>query len=161
MPSGTTAKKQVGSAATTAAAGSSGGDDATACAPTAGSGAITAYAACVSSGTVTVQARFNTSESFYHAFFNTDGNTATGYQLPSPSPSALGADYMIENGVLYRSESTSWKWKAVANNPTVTAGGSKYTWKLPLSGLGSPTGTQRMEFNAGTHYTPVITFSPN
>lgn len=136
------------------------GDDATACARTTGSGAITGYSACASSGTLTLKASFNTSESFYHAFFNTDGDTATGYQLPNPSPSALGADYMIENGVLYRSRSTSWKWTAVTPNPAGTVSGSKYTWTLPLSGIGSPTGTQRVEFNAGTHYTPVITFSP-
>lgn len=138
----------------------SGSDDATACARTTGSGAITGYSACASSGTVTLKASFNTSESFYHAFFNTDGDTATGYQLPYPSPSALGADYMIENGVLYRSRSTSWKWTAVTPNPTDTVSGSKYTWTLPLSRIGSPTGTQLVEFNAGTHYTPVIAFSP-
>jgi hypothetical protein len=142
-------------------AGSSGNDDDTVCASTTGSGAITVYSACASSGTVTLKASFNTSESFYHAFFNTDGDAATGYQLPYPSPSALGADYMIENGVLYRSTSTSWKWTAVAPNPTNTVSGSKYTWTLPLSKIGSPTGTQRVQFNAGTDYTPVITFSPN
>lgn len=139
----------------------SGSDDGTTCARTTGSGAITGYSACASSGTVTLKASFNTSESFYHAFFNTDGNTATGYQLPYPSPSALGADYMIENGVLYRSRSTSWKWTAVTPNPTNTVSGSKYTWTLPLSKIGSPTRTQQVEFNAGTDYTPVITFSPN
>jgi hypothetical protein len=149
-------KDSTGEAGTTG----SGSDDATACARTPGSGAITGYSACASSGTVTLKASFNTSESFYHAFFNTDGDTATGYQLPYPSPSALGADYMIENGVLYRSRSTSWKWTAVTPNPTDTVSGSQYTWTLPLSRIGSPTGTQLVEFNAGTHYTPVITFSP-
>lgn len=140
--------------------GSGGSDDGASCTPTAGSGTITDYSACASSGTVTFQATFNTSQSFYHVFLNTDGDTATGYQLPYPSPSALGADYMIENGVLYRSQSTSWKWTEAATDPKTTVSGSTRTWTLPLSGIGSPTGTQQVEFNAGTGYTPVIAFSP-
>jgi hypothetical protein len=130
------------------------------CAPAPGSGAITDYSTCVSSGTVTLRATFNTSQSYYHAFINTDGDTATGYQLPYPSPSALGADYMIENNVLYRSLSTDWSWTEVATNLRTTVSGSTRTWTLPLSGIGSPTGTQRMEFHTGTDYTQVTTFSP-
>jgi hypothetical protein len=140
--------------------GSGGSEDGTPCTPTAGSGTITDHSACASSGTVTFQATFNTSQSYYHVFINTDGDTATGYQLPYPSPSALGADYMIENGVLYRSLSTGWSWTAAATNPTMTVSGSTRTWTLPLSEIGSPTGTQQVEFNAGTDYTPVITFRP-
>ncbi|MGW1717844.1 hypothetical protein [Streptomyces sp. NPDC002156] len=143
-----------------AANGSVSSDADTSCTATAGSGAMTGYFACASAGTVRLQVTFHTSERFLHAFFDTDGNTATGYQLPSPSPSALGADYMIENGVLYRSRSTSWKWSEIAARPTETVSGSTYTWTLPLSRLGSPTGTQRVEFNAGTDFTPVLTFSP-
>lgn len=135
-------------------------DSPTSCVSTAGSGPITDYSACAASGTVTFKVTFNNSEDFYHAFIDTDGDTGTGYQLPYPSPSALGADYMIENGVLYRSRSTSWKWSEVATRPTSTVRGSTYTWKVPLSGIGSPSGTQRVEFNAGTDYTSVITFRP-
>jgi hypothetical protein len=138
---------------------SGGSDHRTSCTPTAGSGTITVHSACASSGTVTFQATFNTSQSFYHVFINTDGNTATGYQLPYPSPSALGADYMIENGGLYESRSTGWKWTEVATSPTMKVSGPTRTWTLPLSGIGSPTGTQKVEFNAGSDYTPVITFS--
>lgn len=155
-PSATVAADDGGSAGN----GSDSGDADTSCTPTAGSGAMTGYFVCASAGTVRLQVTFHTSERFLHAFFDTDGNTATGYQLPSPSPSALGADYMIENGVLYRSLSTSWKWSEIAARPTETVSGSTYTWTLPLSRLGSPTGTQRVQFNAGTDFTPVLTFSP-
>jgi hypothetical protein len=80
---------------------------------------ITVSSVCVSSGTVAFQVTFHTSQSYYHVFFNTDGNTATGYRLPCPSPSALGADYLIENGGLYRSRSTDWSRTGTA------------TWTLP------------------------------
>ncbi|MFD4604880.1 hypothetical protein ACFWPQ_43560 [Streptomyces sp. NPDC058464] len=140
----------------------SGGSDegSSSCTSAAGSGALTDYSVCVSSGTVTFQVTFHTKQSYYHVFFNTDGNTATGYQLPYPSPSALGADYMIENGGLYRSRSTDWGWTETATRPNRTVDGSTQTWTLPLRGIGSPTGTQRVEFNAGSDYTPVIAFSP-
>ncbi|WP_189268221.1 hypothetical protein [Streptomyces fuscichromogenes] len=177
QPSATKAAKDHGSAtrsstasATTAAAAAtdagrtrakSGGDDAdSSCVSAAGSGALTDYSVCVSSGTVTFRVTFHTSQPYYHVFFDTDGNSATGYRLPYPSPSALGADYMIENDGLYRSRSTDWSWTETATRPKRTVDGSTQTWTLPLSGLGSPTGTQRVEFNAGSDYTPVITFSP-
>ena len=65
---------------------------------------------------------------------------------------------MIENGALYRSTSTGWAWTASATAPTTTVSGSTYSWSLPLSALGSPAGA-RVEFNAGTAYTPVVSLS--
>ncbi|MET9218429.1 spherulation-specific family 4 protein [Streptomyces sp. NPDC003300] len=139
--------------------GTGGSGGGTGCTTTAGSGAITSYSACASAGTAVFKATFNSSESFHHVFINTDGNTATGYQAPAPSSSPLGADYMIENGSLYRSTSTGWAWAAATPAPTTTISGSTYTWTLPLTALGSPRGTQQVEFNAGTAYTPVVSFS--
>ncbi|MGW0580997.1 hypothetical protein ACWD25_34785 [Streptomyces sp. NPDC002920] len=139
--------------------GSGSGSTGTSCKGAAGSGPITGYSVCVSSGTVTLKATFHRSQDFYHAFLNTDGSTATGYQLPYPSPSALGADYMIENGTLYRSRSNDWSWSEAAGVQK-TVSGSTWTWILPLSRVGSPAGTQRMEFHAGSDYTPVIAFTP-
>ncbi|MER5432090.1 hypothetical protein [Streptomyces sp. NPDC002588] len=135
-------------------------DDGPSCTSAAGSGPITGYSVCLSSGSVTFRATFHASQPYYHVFLNTDGSTATGYQLPYPSPSALGADYMIENGALYRSRSTDWSWSEVGTSPSMQVSGSTRTWTLPLSGVGSPSGTQRVEFHAGSDYTPVITFSP-
>lgn len=45
--------------------------------PAAGSGPITDYSVYAAPGTVTRRATFNTSQSYYHAFINTDGDTAT------------------------------------------------------------------------------------
>ena len=157
QPSATTA---VGARRAGSGPGSTGTGTGTSCVTGAGSGAITDHSVCVSSGTVTFRADFHTSEPYYHVFINTDGDTATGYRLPYPSPSALGADYMIENGGLYRSRSTDWSWTEIAARPTMTVSGSTRTWTLSLNGIGSPAGTQKVEFNAGSDYTSVITFSP-
>ncbi|MEU1159872.1 hypothetical protein ABZ372_03215 [Streptomyces sp. NPDC005921] len=137
-----------------------GGDGGSSCVSAKGSGALTDYSVCVSSGTLTLRVTFHRSQPFYHAFFNTDGDRTTGYRLPYPSPSTLGADYMIENGSLYRSRGTDWSWTETETRPKYTVSGSTQTWTLPLSGIGAPTGAQQLEFNAGSDYTPVLTFSP-
>ncbi|MFG2941694.1 hypothetical protein [Streptomyces sp. NPDC048282] len=144
----------------TARTGSGGAGDGSSCVSAKGSGALTDYSVCVSSGTLTLRVTFHRSQPFYHAFFNTDGDRTTGYQLPYPSSSALGADYMIENSSLYRSRATDWSWTETETRPTHTVSGPTQAWTLPLSGIGAPTGTQQLEFNAGSDYTPVLTFSP-
>jgi hypothetical protein len=160
LPTGAYWSDELAEAGATGSGGSGGttGGGGTTCATAPGSGAITAYSACASSGTAVFKATFNSSESFHHVFLDTDGDTATGYQLPAPSASPLGADWMIENGALYRSTSTGWAWTASATAPTTTVSGSTYTWSLPLSALGSPAAA-RVEFNAGTAYTPVVSLT--
>lgn len=157
LPTGAYWSDELARAGSAGSGGSGGGG--TGCTAAAGSGAITSYSACASAGTAVFKATFNSSESFHHVFINTDGNTATGYQLPAPSSLPLGAEYMIENGSLYRSTSTGWAWTGATPAPSTTVSGSTYTWTLPLSALGSPSGTQQVEFNAGTVYTPVVSFS--
>jgi hypothetical protein len=130
------------SAPVTATTGTGGG---TSCTTTAGSG---------------FRATFNTAVSLHHVFINSDGIPATGYQLPSPSTSKLGADYMIENNTLYKSACACWGWTAVSGvSPNMTVSGSTYTWTVPLSALTNPATTQQAEFNGNTSYTPVIAYS--
>jgi hypothetical protein len=151
---------QITPSVTATGSDSGSGGSTTTCEAASGSGALTGYSACASSGTVTFQVTFNTSQRFYHAFINTDGDSTTGYQLPYPSSSVLGADYMIENNRLYRSTSGDWGWKEVASSLRTSVSGSTYTWTLPLSAVGSPSGTQRVAFHAGSDYTSVVTFTP-
>ncbi|MEU1181712.1 hypothetical protein ABZ464_29535 [Streptomyces sp. NPDC005820] len=157
------ATKRTGSGTGTGAGtgtGTGSGDSGSSCSSGAGSGPITDYSICLSSGTVTFRASFHASDSYYHVFIDTDGDTSTGYQLPYPSPSALGADYMIENGGLYRSRSTQWSWSELGTSPSMAVSGSTRTWTLPLRGIGSPSGTQRVEFHVGSDYTSVVSFTP-
>lgn len=53
----------------------------------------------------------------YQIFINSDNNTSTGYQDSQYTSS--GADYLIENGILYRYYGTGWSWTAV--NASITA----------------------------------------
>lgn len=141
---------------TTQAASGGGGAS---CTTSAGSGALTSLTACKYSTYEYFQATFNTSTSLHHVFINTDANTATGYQLPSPSTSKLGADYMLENNTLYRSACACWGWSAVSGvNPQMTVSGNTYTWTVPLSALSSPAATEQAEFNESTTYTAPLTF---
>jgi hypothetical protein len=61
---------------------------------------------------------------FRHVFIDTDQNAATGYAY-----GGLGADYMIENGSLYRNSGGGWSWTRVASaNQSCT--GSTCTWNI-------------------------------
>ncbi|MEZ0110760.1 hypothetical protein ABH920_004775 [Catenulispora sp. EB89] len=143
-----------------AAPGGGGGGGGSSCTPVAGSGAITNFSACVSGGNEKFQATFNAATSFHHVFIDSDDNQSTGFQLPSPSSTPLGADYMIENNTLYRSLSSGWSWSPVSGvSPAMTQNGNVYTWTVPLSALGSSAATQRTVFNGNSFYTAPITFS--
>jgi hypothetical protein len=136
-----------------------GGGTGTGCASAAGSGAITAISACKDATSLRFQATYTTAVSLHHVYLNTDNNAATGFQLPSPSPSKLGADYMIENNILYRSLSAGWSWAAVSGvSPNMTVSGSTYSWTVPLSGLPSLAASQQAVFNGNTVYTSPLTY---
>jgi hypothetical protein len=129
------------------------------CASAPGSGAITAISACRDTTSLRFKATYNTAVSLHHVYLNTDNNAATGFQLPSPSPSRLGADYMIENNILYRSLSSGWSWAAVGGvSPGMTVSGSTYSWTVPLSALPGLAATQQAVFNGNTVYTGVLTY---
>ncbi|MEY9863578.1 hypothetical protein ABH935_009231 [Catenulispora sp. GAS73] len=148
--------------AQSAASGSGGGGTGGGgnCTPVAGSGDITNYSACMNGTTETFTATFNAAAPFHHVFINTDNDQATGFQLPAPSTSPLGADYMIENNTLYQSLSSGWSWAPVTGvSPNMTQNGNTYSWTLPLSALNNPATTQQAEFNGNTFYTNPVTFT--
>lgn len=66
----------------------------------------------------------------YQIFLNTDNNTATGYQDAAFTNS--GADYLIENGLLYRyTGSGGWSWTAVT--ATVSVNKSQTVTELSIN----------------------------
>ena len=150
---------QAGAGSSSGGGGGGGGGGGSTCTTSAGSGALTSLTASKYSTYEYFQATFNTSTSLHHVFINTDDNTATGYLLPSPSTSKLGADYMLENNTLYKSSCACWGWSAVSGvNPQMTVSGNTYTWTVPLSALSSPAATEQAEFNGNTSYTAPLTF---
>ncbi|WP_067500404.1 spherulation-specific family 4 protein [Actinoplanes sp. TFC3] len=136
-----------------------GGGTGTGCATSAGSGPITGISACRDAVSLKFKATFNTTVSLHHVFLNTDNNPATGYQLPSPSATRLGADYMIENNILYRSLSTGWSWAAVSGvSPNMVVSGATYSWTVPVSAFPSLASPQQAVFNGNTNYSTVLSY---
>jgi hypothetical protein len=107
--------------------------------------------------TTTFQARFNVGFSFDHVFIDSDSSLATGYQF-----GGVGAEYMIENGTLYRNadDSNTWNWQPVAleTGPLMSTTGGLYVWQVPSSEFGAST-SMTVVFNGGGSY-PDYTLAP-
>jgi hypothetical protein len=124
----------------------------------AASGPLTAYSACHTSSNAVYAVTFTATFTWHHVFIDSDANTATGYRVPEVS---LGADYMVEDGTLYRSTGTKWGWSAAGGaSPLVSHSGGVYRWQVPLSAVGDPGGTFRSVFNGSggraDAYSPVL-----
>jgi hypothetical protein len=73
--------------------------------------------------------------SYTRVFLDTDRNAATGYAF-----NGIGANFMVENGSLYRyaaTAGTGWSWTLV-KAVTVTAGAGQSTITINRADLGSP-----------------------
>ena len=86
-----------------------------------------------SSTTVTFQVSYSGTPSFVRVFVDSDQSAATGYPV-----AGIGADYLIENGFLYRysGSSGSWVWTEITSVSLTEANGVA-TWNLPRSLFGS------------------------
>jgi hypothetical protein len=125
----------------------------------AATGPLTGYSACHTSSNAVYAVTFTATFAWHHVFIDTDASTATGYRVPEVN---LGADYMVEDGTLYRSTGTNWGWSAVGGtSPLVSHAGGTYRWQVPLSAVGHPGGTLRSVFNgsggSAEAYSPVLT----
>jgi len=122
-------------------------------------GAITGYGACETGARASFKATFTVSFTWRHVFIDSDGDGSTGYLVPSVH-GGLGADYMIENGALYRSTGESWSWSAVKGSGLRTGrSGRTYTWRVPLTTLGARGGLAVIFNGSGggpDAYTPVV-----
>jgi hypothetical protein len=158
-PSGKTRTRTTAPDATATATTAATPEDTTETTVAKSSGPISAYGACTSGSTATFTATFTVSYDFRHVFINTDDDSGTGYRVPSVS-GGLGADYMIENGVLYRSTARSWSWSQVRGvDPLAAQSGGSYTWRVALSDLDSPDDLS-VAFNgsggSAEAYTPIV-----
>ncbi|GIE28074.1 hypothetical protein Ait01nite_011190 [Actinoplanes italicus] len=124
-------------------------------------GLITAYSACSAPAGVTFTATFTEQAGYLHVFIDTDRNPATGFDVLEIE-GGFGADYMIENDLLYQSTGTAWSWREVDGvRPYVSATGGTHRWLV-----GPAHGSGRVVFNASDgetseeRYTPVVTVAP-
>jgi hypothetical protein len=124
-------------------------------------GPMGSYLACATTTAASFAVTFTVTYDWHHVFINSDANNTTGYQ-DSDVAGNLGADYMVENGTLYRSTGTGWGWRTVSGvSPLVSTSGGRYSWQVPLAALSNPTRQLLVVFNgSGTHpdaFSPVIT----
>lgn len=123
---------------------------------------IASYSAQADATNFTYAATFNQAFNYHHVFIDADVNATTGYTV-----AGIGADYMIENGNLYRStvNGSTWSWTSLGavsvSGATGTSTGAR-TWTVGRSTLGE-TGagnTSRVVFHgSGTsadYFTPVV-----
>jgi hypothetical protein len=92
--------------------------------------AITGPSATNTAATVTYRYQYTGSPSWLRAYVDTDRNAATGF-----ATAGVGADYLLENGTLYRHNGGAWSWAAVAA-VAHTGGGGTATWTVNRSDLG-------------------------
>jgi hypothetical protein len=100
------------------------------------SGPIHAYFAENDGNTLRYQADFNVSYAQKHVFIDTDGSSSTGY-----TTGGVGADYMIENGSVYRYTGTgsSWSWTSLGTSsmtPSSSGATGTTTWSIARSTIG-------------------------
>ncbi|MFC5500687.1 fibronectin type III domain-containing protein [Lysinimonas soli] len=104
------------------------------------------------------EAQYNLSYTFQNVFIDTDGSTSTGYQI-----GGIGADYLIENGTLYRSTSgaNAWDWTPItlSSGPLTSSSGGLYKWDVPSSTFPSATTTLTVVFD-GSGSSTEATLAP-
>ena len=99
-----------------------------------GTSTISSVTEAVTGGNLKFSYHYTGTWTYYHVFIDTDRSAATGYTI-----AGLGANYMIENGNLYRSTAngSGWNW-ASAGTVTYTNSGGVATFTVPLTSIGSP-----------------------
>lgn len=105
---------------------------------------------------VTFQVTYSVSPSFVRVFVDTDQNAATGYPV-----GGIGADYLIENGFLYKYAGSggSWAWTEI-KSVALTESNGVATWNVAPSDLGSPSaitavGNYNSVYSSALSYTLV------
>jgi hypothetical protein len=126
-------------------------------------GPIHAYFAENDGSSIRYQATFDVSYAQKHVFIDTDSSSATGY-----TTGGVGADYMIENGSVYRYTGTgsTWSWTSLGTSnmtPSTTGATGTTTWTIARSTLGETATsgeTSRLVFHGRTSSGTTQYFAP-
>src|ERR1700756_2091997 len=86
------------------------------------------------STTLTFKLTYQGTPSFIHVYVDSDRTATTGYPV-----GGIGADYLIENGFLYRYAGSggSWAWSLI-KTVSLSKSNGVATWTIAPSDLGSP-----------------------
>lgn len=108
-----------------------------------------------SSTAITFQVTYSGTPSFVRVYVDSDQKASTGYPI-----AGIGADYLVENGFLYRYSGSggSWGWTEIAA-VSLTESNGVATWTLTSALLGSPSaftavGNYNSLYSAAVSYTP-------
>ncbi|UBU15831.1 DUF4832 domain-containing protein [Nonomuraea gerenzanensis] len=99
-------------------------------APSAALAAITGQSATNTATTVTYQFTYTGSPAYARVHLDTDRSAATGF-----AQGGVGADFLLENAVLYRHNGGGWSWTQVGP-VTYSASGGTARWTVARSAIG-------------------------
>ncbi|OPC79099.1 hypothetical protein B4N89_33950 [Embleya scabrispora] len=93
--------------------------------------------------------------STHRVFIDADNNPNTGY-VTGPVWPGVGADFMLENGFLYRAIKNGadwtgmWQTVSLTPSPLVSSTNDQFVWRIPTSVFGALNGgTQKLAFQGG------------
>ncbi|WP_199439758.1 DUF4832 domain-containing protein [Umezawaea beigongshangensis] len=92
--------------------------------------AITAPSVTSTATTVTYQVGHTGTPEFARVYVDVDRSTATGY-----AQHGVGADYLLENGWLYRHAGGDWSWTQLGQVPFTSSGGTA-RWEVQRAAIG-------------------------
>jgi hypothetical protein len=100
---------------------------------------------------VTFSVSYQGTPSFFRVYIDSDQNAATGFPIQ-----AIGANYLIENGFIYRYAGTggSWAW-ALVSPLSFTESSGVARWTVPLADIGSPTSLKAVGNYDSVYSSPV------
>jgi hypothetical protein len=132
----------------------SGGQNATSGTAAAATAATTALSISNNGATLTLEVTYQGTPSFVRVYIDSDENPSTGYPV-----AGIGADYLIENGYLYKYSGTagSWAWTQMTTVSLAESGGVA-TWSVPLTELGTLTGFNAVG-NYNSVYSSIVSYS--
>jgi hypothetical protein len=115
--------------------------------PAAASAPIVSPSSCLDASIATYGATYANPFDFNRVFIDSDNNASSGYAV-----STIGANYMIENGILYHYVGPGFAWSAVTSvSPLLSSDNGIYAWQVPVSALSGATTTQKVLFNGGNN----------
>jgi hypothetical protein len=80
----------------------------------------------------------------YDLFINSDNAAATGYR--DSAWAASGADFLVENGTLYRSNGTGWSWSVLSGGVTASVNADVAEIRVAKASLGNLASTITVAF---------------
>lgn len=125
----------------------------------AGQGKVTFLKAFARNNKIAILAQAASFDEETNLFIDSDNNPETGYQ--GWEYKRTGADYLVQNGNLYKSTNTGWAWDLIGPIPWVTAEAAQTGQKLlemeiDLSSFSNAAETMRVALGVGGDYAPAL-----